>query len=398
MLNTTKEQIENAILLGITYEEFLKDHVDVKPTRWRDIKYTLRKSGKIIPIEKVVEELLPIINEEKTKEQLRLLRLENSKLKRYVSDLDFLFSDIKESIKELPKIKSSNPINKNIGKINSTVILPLYDLHIGHVCNLTIGKYDLGIFNQRCTILVEQLLHELKHLSNSRNLEKLIIILGGDIIDGRTIYKGHSSESCPLKYQLTYGPEIIADTLISKIVSYFPTVKVISLPGNHGRLGDRNELDKLDDNLDLIFSHILKLRCDKIKNIDWIDCEDWFSYFSLYDYKYFATHGDTFKSAGGVPINGAIKYKNTIQETINNMIDVLIVGHHHSLTDIRKGFSKICMTNSWVGTNQYSFSEGLGGSPASQVLFVADESNPIAISYEFMLDKKDTYKLEINKL
>lgn len=388
-VKTTKAIIESAILSGVPFEKFSKLYPDVTSHRYRDTKYRLKKKG-LLKTEEIPEDIREQTLEAKLKEELRIARLENTRLAKSFGALYSCFEEVKASFIELPNIEITPPAKLDTNKISSTLILPLTDIHVGLLWDGKggTGQYSPDLFVSRCNTLTEDLLGEIKTLKKSRNLERLIVIFGGDLIDGRTIFNGQERETLPISYQLTVGPEVISRNLLAPLAKEFPAVDVFCVPGNHGRLGEKGQLDKVEDNLDLIFTYIVKLRCEKIKHMVWHEEDNWFSFFNLYGKNYLFTHGDGFSFSGN--LTTVLKYQGRLEDTINSQIDVLIAGHHHRPSSTTSGFSHIILMNNWVGSNEFSLSFGAGG-PPSQKVILADETNPVFAIYEFLLARHEDY-------
>lgn len=397
---TTSKEIEQAIMEGVennipledVWKVFKAQHPDVKYRRWRDRIYNMRKDNVIPPATNAVklEDLLEndnlreAIESEKEKSALKQARATINKLKEALGSMYDALDDIREGFRELPQLNVPAVRTVIENKPHITLVLPLYDLHIGHITNGPLGVTNEDTYITRCTTLAEDILTEIKAIKHTKAIDRMVILFGGDIVEGRTIFQGQAKESAPLRYQLTVGPEVMARNLITPLAKALPALDVFTVPGNHGRIGDKNEFDKTDDNLDIIFSHILQLRCENIKNITWHEPTTWFNYFAVYNHTFLAVHGDGFKSFGGVPFYGAVKYKDKLQDVLNSKFDVLIAGHHHTSAEWTRGVSKICLMNNWAGTSDYSATMALGG-PPSQKMILVDPSNPMLAVYEFMI-------------
>jgi len=393
---TSKEEIEAAIINGEAYAEFAATHPDVRFRRWKDLTYYLRKEGRIPPATDSVRltqlldenELKTVIEAEKEKSELAYAKKVISKLKQALVDMYDSLNSINEGFSKLPSLHIPQPEPTLSTKPKASIILPLYDLHIGHITNGPLSNYNTDTFISRCNTLTEDLLVEIRSIQQSHSLDRLVIVLGGDVVEGRTIFAGQVGESAPIEYQLCTGPEVLARNLIYPLAKKFDNVDVFSLPGNHGRLGEKNEFDKTMDNLDTVFCHILKLRCENMKNVHWQPVDSWFASFSLYDFSFLAVHGDGFRTTNGTPVYGATRYKDKMQDITNTRFDVLLAGHHHTPAEWSRGFSRICLMNNWAGTNDYASTMGLGG-PPSQKVILATETNPLFAVYEFMIARKE---------
>lgn len=396
MTNDAKVAVQAAILQGLTYSEFVGstlglDHKDeVSPKYYRDKKSDMKQQGQLgpTPTVKSIDEILgedfvaELAQQERENAQIAALKAENKRLRDTIGGYYSLLSDLKLGFDELPAAELPTPSISAMGGQGSTVVLPLYDVHIGHTFNKAYGQYGIDLFAQQAVDLQTRLMRDLDGLSHSRDLKKLVVVFGGDIIEGRTIFKGQSKESMPLREQICTGSQVMVDALLAPLVKAFPSVDIFAVPGNHGRLGDKGELEKVDDNLDIIFTEFIKLQLRGTDHLDWHSPEAPYSYFNLHGFNFLASHGDGFKSWGGIPFYGASKNHGKMQNFLHNIIDVLLVGHHHSPADFNLGWGRVIMMNNWAGPSEFCAALALGGYPSQKVI-IADDTDPAAITIDY---------------
>lgn len=331
-----------------------------------------------------------LTTEERLRQQLKSAREENKILLGASAKNDELLELMAENFKSQPEIEMIE-YEEHVENGKRSLVLFLSDIHTGQMYDDAtgggLGRYNLKIMQQRAKTLASKVVHIKEDLSRSAPVEHLVIIYGGDHIDGRTIHPGHDHESAGIVDQLRQGPEIMARLLMRPLAKAFNKVDVFAVPGNHGRMGRKGELNRVSDSLDLVFMDILQQRCSPLKNVTWHPWNSWFQWFKLHGHSFFVAHGDAFSSWLGIPFYGAQRYKQKVESLINEPLDVLMVGHHHSPAHWHTAFSNIIMNGSWVGTGNFGAWLGLGGAPTQKLVLVTDEY-AAATTYDIILENR----------
>lgn len=293
-----------------------------------------------------------------------------------------------------PKLTVTRPSSRYTGqRAPRTLVLHLSDIHVGQLFNREknggLGEYSLEVFTERTHRLTDKVaaLHE--DLQRSGAVDRLVIVFNGDLVDGRDIHPGHDHQSVGMAAQLRIGPEVLAQAMLAPLAERFHQIDVFACPGNHGRIGKKGQLDRVEDSLDLVFMDILKLRCSGMDNINWHAWDKYFAWFELHGHTYFCAHGDAFKSWLNIPIYGAERYKSRIESLINRKIDVMMVGHHHSPANWATAFTNVVMNGSWVGTGDFGSWLGMGGAPTQKMVLVSDDFACATVYDLILADKKE---------
>lgn len=277
-------------------------------------------------------------------------------------------------------------VEKTRGKSTKegTLIIPLFDLHVGSVIDFStgIGNYNLQVFEESTLQVFDYLSNVLLPSLNKIEVTRIVLILGGDIIEGRITGREGiiGIETC--SKQITAAHKYLLENIIIPLSKLKP-VEIIAIPGNHGRLGQWGELHKTEDSLETIFYHMLENSLVKQKNITFHKHNNWYQLFTLYNKTYLVVHGDGLKSQPG-----AIDYKYEWQSLLDKKIDVVILGHHHNLLTIPEGKGKIICAGNWVGVNNYSMVNSWSSYP-SQVFIISTPENPCEILYEYKFIREE---------
>ena len=287
------------------------------------------------------------------------------------------------AVHDLPQLEIFNhdldrPINDELDP--EDVILHISDCQIGSWVSPEytggLGNYDYPVFCNRVDRYVHNVRKILRYHPNK--IETCHIVLGGDIVDGGTIFLGHQRQIDTLVVkQVVYAYEHLS-RIIADMAGMFDEVVVSCIPGNHGRIGKKGEMSPTD-NMDWLAYYFLQERCASIENVRFNIPDTWWMVLKVRGWKWLISHGDDFKAWSGIPFYGALRYKNKMRELLSDTFckngeefpdfDAILVGHHHELAS----FSNIFMNGNWVGGSEFSLKTlQAGGMPYQQMIGVHD--------------------------
>lgn len=180
--------------------------------------------------------------------------------------------------------------------------------------------------------------HRIEELrAQGRSLGTLVIIGGGDIIEGCIIY-GNQSFNLDLnrRGQINTAVSMILDVL-DRLAPSFDKVVVLATRGNHGENRINGNRTTLDDNDDVLVFEMAKQATDrdpKLSHVEYIIAFDEAGvYADIAGWRLGTTHGDIYGKGGvGASIDKKAQnwYKNMsmAREGIG-LSDVLITHHYH---------------------------------------------------------------------
>lgn len=312
-------------------------------------------------------------------------------LQAALADRADLIAAFHEAVAAYPRERVTAPLPAPDVRLGGdrTLVLFLSDIHIGQLFERVrgggLGEYDLARFRLYVDRLVAKVLAVARDLRAAGPVRRLIVIWGGDLVDGRDIHAGHTLEATFIAVQIRVGVLTLSDLLVARFSAAFESVEMFGFPGNHGRQGKKGQLDYVRDSNDTIFLDWLEDRCCALSNVRWHPRDTWFSSFTLYGHWFLAAHGDSFKSFARIPFYGSMRYLSDLSALFHRPIDVLLCGHHHSSASFPKGFANIAMNGCWPGTSTFgSHQLGVGGPPVQKLLLVTPEL-PAATQYDLFL-------------
>lgn len=200
---------------------------------------------------------------------------------------------------ELRAARESSPITTDWNGQDSAFVLSINDIQLGQSYN---GGSPATIANfYRYVHLAQERILDLRRLG--RRLEKLVVICGGDLIEGCVIY-GNQSFSLDLdRKQQIEGVVGLLLHALDTLAPMFQSVDVLAIAGNHGQHRIGGKLTALGDNDDTHSVEMVKLalaRDPNMQHINWhIAVEQAAMAIKVHGWVLMTTHGDVF--AKGVP-------------------------------------------------------------------------------------------------
>lgn len=173
-----------------------------------------------------------------------------------------------------------------------------------------------------------------------RSLEKLVVVFGGDLVEGCVIYPNMAySLDMDRKSQIE-GVIALGLHLFDQLVPMFDDVQVLACKGNHGQHRINGSYTTLYDNDDTHTVDMMRLalsRDPEMSRIDWVIAgEEAAVACKVFDWTLATTHGDIYaKGVAGATIDKKAQnwYKNMAMGRerfgIVGQADVLIGHHYH---------------------------------------------------------------------
>ena len=177
----------------------------------------------------------------------------------------------------------------------------------------------------------------IRELRNTgRNLEELVIIGGGDMIEGCVIYPQQSFGIDANRREQVRGTAAAILRGLTVLAPYFESVRVVVAPGNHGEHRITGNRTEIGDNDDLLVFEIAQLACandPKFKHVKFEIAEKEMSVTTqIQNWIYAITHGDVYGRGSGTGVrNKVFNWFKTMAANRHpvGMADVLVTHHFH---------------------------------------------------------------------
>ena len=341
---------------------------DKNPDSIRKESYGIRIYDKYVnqkKIDNVSQETLDEINEKlleikKERVKVRDERNETNRQIRSLARIENIIDLLKESIYELshekPMLGKLNIKEESSGKDG---ILCLSDLHIGLETYNSVNEYNIDIAKERLKRIIEKaIIH-----GDKSNIDKLHIILNGDLISAELHNSIKLSNAESLTRQIVLASEIVAECIYELSKHFYCCIQ--------HNLGNHEAVDILKDdrsnknNYSMLINEILKLRLKDNDNVVFVDSINNYemTVSRIKNLNVISAHGDQ------VTLN---KCKEQLEMSTGVKPDLIILGHYHKPMMMSYYDTEIYVNGSLVSTDDYAYKKKLYN-PPSQLLLIVDD-------------------------
>lgn len=265
---------------------------------------------------------------------------------------------------------------------HGTPVLMLSDLHLDEVVDRYemdgLNKYDRDIAHARLEQVVNGTTRLLRDYVAGLTIDGIVVPLNGDIITGDIHDELARTNTAPVPATIAHWVPALASAL-THLADEFGKVFVPTADGNHDRTYKKTPAKQRSEssNAWIIYNWL----ADTLRHDDRIT----FSIstapaqrFDVYETRFLLTHGDAFRSAGGVGglYPSMLKYllrMHALYSTARNDFDYALMGHWHQLL----WGQDFVVNGSLKGYDEYARSGGFAFERPQQALFIVTPENGI---------------------
>lgn len=213
----------------------------------------------------------------------------------------------------------------------ATLVTDWADWQIGK----SVGGGSLATM-ERFDSAIEQMTYRAKELKRlNRNAGRLVVVGGGDLVEGCFIYPNQSFElDMDRRTQINTVTTMLQDGL-DRLAPLFSNVTVLAVPGNHGEHRmDGNKTTRFDNDDCLVFENVARVaeRDPRLGHVNFVIAQsEMAKTIDVNGWILGATHGQAYGKTPGQPIQKAYNwYKNQAagRQPIGDA-DVLCIHHFH---------------------------------------------------------------------
>lgn len=238
-----------------------------------------------------------------------------------------------------------------------TFALALSDLHIGKKTE----TYNIHIANEMIQRLCLTLLRVKELLSGGYEFDEFVLFLLGDMLDGDGIYPGqpHFQDVSALTAQASVGASMLL-RVVQTGLEIAPTVRVIAVPGNHGRSGKHAHTAS---NWDLVLYQQMQIASElrfgervtyEMNAPNIVNEEDefslrmpdllWMRVAQVKGHYFLLHHGHATRRVLGIPYYSLLKRAYYWRTSVREPWEVILSGHFHQFAWLEEnGF--VCLLN-----------------------------------------------------
>ncbi len=276
----------------------------------------------------------------------------------------------------LPRFKPHKPLTRKAiakDKISETALLLLSDIHGDQIImpNRVQGleSYNYNAVCHRAARIVDTTISHLHENMTQYNFTELVVLMAGDLVGGE-IHKAtqHSAWGNPFKNAIGVG-ELIANMLVD-VLHHIHTVRVVSVPGNHGRRSKKKDYRGAHNNWDYLVMMVVKMRLWNYIEEGRLQIEIPESYTAVVNiegYNFIVNHFDDIIGYQGIPWYG-IERKTRRLAALGGVTgvtpDYFVGGHFHTYATQQHTQGEVIINGSWPATDEYALEKlGAFGEP-----------------------------------
>lgn len=283
-------------------------------------------------------------------------------------------------------------------KTTEHLVMHISDIHGDEVVKPSqvggLEDYDFKICCLRAQNYVEKVLDMSQGNLQGYDFPVLWILSYGDLTSGE-IHNGVSRSYYRNQFKNCLAIGRLQAYMIRDLAPYFKEVKVLCLPGNHGRRSTKKDYEGAHDNWDYLVCEISQLLCNNISNVEFAIPDAFSANIKINGHIFNVSHGDDIKSWNSIPYYGIERKTRRITSLhIKDRIRYFVMGHFHQPANISNNMDGETLVNGpWAATNPYAY-EGLGvATEPSQWLHGVHEKYGVSWQVKMRLRQTNERKL-----
>lgn len=264
---------------------------------------------------------------------------------------------------------------KRSKKHHGTAVLMLSDLHLDEVVELDemdgINSYSRAIAEKRLQRVVDGAVMMVRDYVAGLEIDGIVVALLGDIITGDIHEELAKTNEAPVPATIVHWVPILASAL-RHLADEFGKVHVPTVDGNHDRTTKRTQNKKRAEtsNAWIVYNWLADTLRDDPRITFGISTSPE-QIISVYDTRFLLSHGDTFRSAGGVGglYPSLLKWllrRHSLYSQTKQDFDFALLGHWHQYLLGQDFF----VNGSLKGYDEYAKQNGFGFERPLQSMFI----------------------------
>jgi len=247
-------------------------------------------------------------------------------------------------------------------------LLHLSDWQVGKVTE----SFNQQVAGRRVDALTAKVVRLTEIERADHPVKEVHVLWGGDMVEGLSIFPGQAFEVDAGLFGQMFAAVGAGERLLRGLLANFDRVVCWQEYGNHGRLGRKGDVPKVD-NADLLVYELIreKLPDDRIV---WNPPQSWYSIVEIGSYHALLVHGDEIKSLGAqTPAFGITKKVNAWATGVVPPFTDCYMGHWHQplVLPVAHGKGRTFVNPSLESDNVYAQEfVGANGAPGQRLNFI----------------------------
>lgn len=258
-----------------------------------------------------------------------------------------------------------------------------------------IEHFDFPIFLCRAEKYVDTILDFTQNKLSNYRFPVLHVLQYGDQTSGE-IHGGKERSYYRNMFRNSLAIGQTNALMIRDLAPYFKTIKVLNLPGNHGRRSIKKDYDNPWDNWDYLCSEVARMQCSHLKNVEFLIPDCFSVNYEINGHGFNIQHGDDIKSWNGIPWYGIERKTRrmvALQNSLGQQVKYFVMGHFHALSSMADLTGETIINGAWVGTSAYSYESFSGYRDPMQLIHGVSPKH--GISWRLPVKLKDVEREKV---
>ncbi len=278
------------------------------------------------------------------------------------SVFEALVDEMKNIVKPIQQLPKLIKLSRKDKVIQESVVAHLSDEHADQeVLPHQVGgleRYNFPIALRRAEEYVDTVIKFTQKTLSNYEFKTLWIFANGDHSSGE-IHNAveHSQYRNSFRNSLAIGQ--MHALMLRDLAPYFENIKVLYVPGNHGRRTIKKEYHSgAWNNWDYLIAETAKMHCLNIKNIEFMIPDSFSIGVEVEGWGFYVTHGDEIRSWNSIPFYGLerkTRRLTALTATQNRRIHYFCFAHFHNPAMQAALDGETIINGSWVATDPYAY-------------------------------------------
>lgn len=218
----------------------------------------------------------------------------------------------------------------------------------------------------------------------------VVVCFGGDMVEGLFNFPTQAFEiDATIFEQYVTVSRLIVD-VITRALSIYRNVTVVSEWGNHGRIGSKRDAVPRSDNIDRMCYELARQLLADNKRVSWQECPEDIQRIEIGEYRALLIHGDEVGRGGFASPMTLVQHCNRWRSGAYawEFRDVYI-GHYHTHNEwaMANGFGAVYQTGSTESENRYAgVMLAASAIPSQRLHFIDPVKGRVTAVYKVWLD------------
>ena len=288
------------------------------------------------------------------------------------------FEDIVEQLKEASENISQIVTYEHSENTPMTLELMISDLHFGKKTS----EFNEAVGRDRMRQVTKTVIKEIALHKSKFSVDKIVIFLGGDIIESASMHGEESRAGCEYgnARQVVTAIDILSKELIIPLAIQGIPLDIIGIAGNHDRsTKSKTYVDRGEEFYTFIIYNGLKNITESLGlDVNYKIPKETYCIYDIYQSSILYEHGDEVKGNSKAAFETHIAKR---QKQFSRLLDGLRIGHWHEYSVLDRG--RIIVNGSLCGGDGYADTHGYA-TEAMQVLnFYCPSDRPTSFYKSF---------------